>query len=426
MAEGYVDSFYSRTIADDRPRPALGGDVETDVCVIGGGLAGLATALGLAERGRRVVLLEARRLGFGASGRNGGMVGTGYAAGHRKVAALVGEAHARELHDLTVDAFELIRRRIDHYAIDCEPFVEGKLLCSWFDDADGLRADAEWIARVYGEEREFWPREKLRELYRTERYYDALFSARSFQFHSLNFALGIARAAERNGAVLHENSAVVSFDLAAEPKHVNTAMGRVHADQVVFCCSGYIEGLHAKLSRSTLPVATYVMLTEPIPIDRLETAIRAPYGVSDNRFSGDYYRPLPDGRILWGGRVSSSAAPERLMQMMLGDLLRVYPQLEGIVGEVAWPGIMGYAVHMMPQIGELEPGVWYCQGFGGSGMCTTTVGGEAVAAAIAGNDERYRWFEPFGLEYAGGPLGPTIAAAVYAWWRFKDWLRERG
>ena len=426
MAEGYVDTFYSRTIADDRPRPALDGDVEADVCVIGGGMAGLATALGLAERGRKVVLLEARRLGFGASGRNGGMVGTGYAAGPRRVAALVGESHARELHDLTVDAFELIRRRIKDYAMDCEPFVEGKLLCSWFDDADGLRADAEWIARVYGEEREFWPREKLRDLYRSERYYDALFNPRSIQFHSLNFALGIARAAEQNGAVLYENSAVASFDLAAEPKQVKTAKGRVRADQVVFCCSGYIEGLHPALSRATLPVGTYVMLTEPIPKDRLETAIRAPYGVSDTRFASDYYRPLPDGRILWGGRVSSSTAPDRLMQTMMGDLLKVYPQLEGIKGAVAWPGTMGYAVHKMPQIGELEPGVWYCQGFGGSGMCTTTVGGEAVAAGIAGNDERYRLFEPFGLDYAGGALGPTIAEMAYAWWRFRDWLRERG
>ena len=426
MAEGYVDTFYSRTIADDRPRPALDGDVEADVCVIGGGMAGLATALGLAERGRKVVLLEARRLGFGASGRNGGMVGTGYAAGPRRVAALVGEAHARELHNLTVDAFELIRRRIKDYAMDCEPFVEGKLLCSWFDDADGLRADAEWIARVYGEEREFWPREKLRDLYRSERYYDALFNPRSIQFHSLNFALGIARAAEQNGAVLYENSAVASFDLAAEPKQVKTAKGRVRADQVVFCCSGYIEGLHPALSRATLPVGTYVMLTEPIPKDRLETAIRAPYGVSDTRFASDYYRPLPDGRILWGGRVSSSTAPDRLMQTMMGDLLKVYPQLEGIKGAVAWPGTMGYAVHKMPQIGELEPGVWYCQGFGGSGMCTTTVGGEAVAAGIAGNDERYRLFEPFGLDYAGGALGPTIAEMAYTWWRFRDWLRERG
>ena len=423
MTEGYVDSYYARTIAGDRPRPALDGDTETEVCVIGGGMAGLATALGLAERGRKVVLLEARRLAWGASGRNGGMVGGGYSAGYRRLAAMVGEGPARELNDLTRAALALIRARIARYAIDCEPMTDGNIRCSWFDDGDALKAEADWLARVFGEAREFWPRAKVRELYRTRRYHDALFNAQGFQFHALNFALGIARAAEANGAVLHEASPVTGFDLGAETKAVETPRGRVRADHVVFCLSGYIDGLHPKLARATLPVATYVMLTEPIPRKRLESAIRAPYGVSDTRFAGDYYRPLPDGRILWGGRLSSAAAPQRLLRTMLGDLYKVYPQLEGIEGEVAWSGTMGYARHRMPQIGELEPGVWYCQGFGGNGMCTTTVGGEAVAAAIAGEDERIGLFAPFGLDFAGGRLGPAVAEALYAWWRLRDRLR---
>ncbi len=419
----HVDSYYSRSIAQGQERPALESAIETEVCVIGGGMAGLATALGLAERGRKVVLLEANRLAWGASGRNGGMVGSGYAAGRGKMVRLVGETQARELNDLSRDALALIRQRIEQYAIDCGPMAEGKLSVSWFGAADRFGEEAEWLARVFGEQRDLWPVEKVRDIYRTKRYHEALFSPDSFTLHSLNFALGIARAAETQGAIIHEGSAVTGFDLSGDSKVLRTARGQVRADQIVFCLSGYIDGLHPVLARATLPVATYVMLTEALPPERLETAIRAPYAISDTRFAGDYYRPLPDGRILWGGRVSSNSNPRALLATMLGDLVAVYPQLAGIRGDVAWPGTMGYAVHKMPQIGQLEPGVWYCQGFGGSGMCSTTVGGEAVAAAISGEDERIRLFEPFGLNYAGGRLGPSVAAAVYAWWRFTDWLR---
>ncbi len=143
MTVGYVDSYYARTIGEDRPRPALDGAIETEVCVIGGGMAGLATALGLAERGRKVVLLEARRLAWGASGRNGGMVGGGYSAGYRRLAAMVGEGRARELNDLTRAALQLIRARIARYAIDCAPMADGKIRCSWFDDGDALKAEAD-------------------------------------------------------------------------------------------------------------------------------------------------------------------------------------------------------------------------------------------------------------------------------------------
>jgi gamma-glutamylputrescine oxidase len=197
-------------------------------------------------------------------------------------------------------------------------------------------------------------------------------------------------------------------------------MGSVKADNVVYACSGYIGSLHGKLSRATLPVATYVLLTEPLG-GRLEDAIRAPYGVSDNRFSNNYYRIVGDKQLLWGGRVSMfQPSQERLKTIMLKDLLSVYPQLEGIKGEVAWGGTMGYARHKMPQIGRLKPGEWYCQGFGGHGMATTTMGGELIASAIAANDNQYQLFAPFGLSYVGKPFGPIIAQIAYWSYQLQD------
>ena len=418
---GYIDSYYSRTREERPPLPPLEGEVEAEVCVIGGGLAGLNTALGLAERGRQVVLLEARRIGWGASGRNGGFVTPGFALGAQDLEKRVGRADATALHGLTKEAMDLIRARIRGFAIDCGP-VEGVVRASWFDRPGAMAAAADYARDVLGESCELWPRELLREAYRSERYHDGLFFPDDFHMHPLNYCLGLAKAAAEAGAAVHEDSQVISLDLEGPVKRVATAAGRVAAKEVVFCLSGYIEGLYRPLAQATLPVGTYVMVTEALGAD-LERAIRAPYALADDRFASDYYRPLPDGRILWGGRIRALAAPKDLKAVMLGDLLKVYPQLEGIRPEVAWEGTMGYATHKMPQIGRLAPGIWYCMGFGGHGLCPTTTGGELIAGAIAEGDDRYRRFAPFGLSYAGGPLGKYVTQLVYWSYELRDLLR---
>lgn len=415
----YVDSYYARSRADDRTYAPLDGSAETDVCVIGGGMAGLATALGLAERGRSVILLEARRVGWGASGRNGGFVSAGFSLGLSELISRVGRDRAIELHRLSQDAVGLVRRRAENMEDAAAPIVDGLARCSWFDDRDALNRQVSWTNELIDASLEVWSREKVRETWRSRRYFEAVINPKAFTFHSLNFTLGIAADAVQAGAVVHENTPVRRLDLTAERKRVHTATGIVSANHVVIACSGYIEGLVGRLSRATLPIGTYVVLTEPVG-ERLAEAIRAPNGVSDDRFAQDYYRPLPDTRILWGGRISRWTDPPRLAETMMGDLRRVYPQLSDLKAEVAWPGTMGYATHKMPQIGQLAPGVWHNQGHGGHGMATTTLGGELIASAIAEGDERWRLFEPFGLTYTGGILGPWIAQGVYWSYQARD------
>ncbi|WP_420405002.1 NAD(P)/FAD-dependent oxidoreductase [Nisaea sp.] len=418
-AAPYVDSYYSRSVKAPPSRPVLDADAECDICVIGGGMAGLATALGLAERGRDVVLLEANRVGWGASGRNGGFVSGGYSLGLEEIEARVGRADASALFQLTLDALELIKDRINRYEIDAGPMRPGIMKASWFANADGMKANTDVMNERFDLGLEFQSREQMRELYRTERYHEGVLNPTAFQFHSLNFTNGIADAAEAGGARIFEGSAVTHMDLTRDLKRIDTAKGSVSANQVVICCSGYIGHLHPKLSRATLPVGTYVVLTEPLG-ERLQDAIRTPYGTSDSRIANDYYRALPDTRLLWGGRVSSNLSPRDLEKKMIGDILRIYPQLEGIRAEVAWPGTMGYSVHKMPQIGRLSDGVWFNQGYGGHGMCATTAGGEVVAKAIAESDETYKLFAPFGLDFAGGPLGPLIAQCAYWGFQLQD------
>ncbi len=427
----YIDSYFSRSLTKDCIFPAIDSDITTPACVIGGGITGSALALGLAEKGvKNPVLVEANRIGWGASGRNGGFVSSDYSLPAFDLKKKVGGAHAKELYTLSQKAMKLIRKRIDGVESIMIDSAQGISSISWFNEEKVLREYVEKMKEEFNESYEYWSREQVREYYSSERYYDAVFKPDGLLLHVLNYTIHIAKLAEKLGASVFERSPATRVKKINDKWHVQTPRGTVIADQIIYCCSGYIGKLHFKLSSATLPVATYVLLTEPLG-DRMRDVVRVPYGASDNRTSCNYYRPLPNGRLLWGGRVSMfHPSQEKLKDVMIRDLLVVYPQLKGIRAEVAWGGYMGYAKHKMPQIGKLQEGEWYCQGFGGHGMCATTAGAEVVAAAIAKGDEQYKLFEPFGLDYAGKPFGPVVAQSAY--WLFqigdkiKEWrLRDR-
>ncbi|HZF32383.1 MAG TPA: FAD-binding oxidoreductase, partial [Candidatus Angelobacter sp.] len=351
MNTEHIDSYYARTVNPSPARPPLDGEVETDVCVVGGGLAGLSTALSLAERGKSVVVLEARRVAWGASGRNGGFVGAGFAAGVDSIIKRAGLEPARRLYALTREAVERIQERIRRYTIACEPIHSGMLRAWWTDDADEPRRIRDHLHDTLGIELEFWPRERVRETLATQRYHDALLYPQAFHFHPLNYALGVAAAVEANGGRIFESSPVIELRPDGPEKHARTARGRIKARSMVMACGGYMDGLHPKLGGAIRPIATWVMATEPLG-ERLKEAMRGPHSVIDSRFDFDYYRPLPDTRILWGGGITIRRSdPAKLSAIMLRKLLTVYPQLRGVRVETAWSGLMGYPRHAMVQIG---------------------------------------------------------------------------
>ena len=430
--QDYIDNYYARTLPEDKPYPALEGTIETDVCVIGGGMAGLAVALGLVERGKKVVLLEGRRLGWGASGRNGGFCMAGYALGNedaKTLARKVGLPRARELFQLTRDAQSLIRGRIAKYKIPCD-VVDGQVIASWHENSDEQKRVIDYMAKNFDIHYEFWPRKKVRELYSTDRYYDATFLPGNFHMHPLRYIHGIAAEITRTGGEIFEKTAAVKLDKSSDTKIVYTDRGQVKAQHVVFCGSAYfLPALDWRLKQSCLPVSTYVMVTEVLSKQKMESAIRAPYAIHDTRFAYDYYRPTADNRLLWGGRVAYNKTPSQLANIMHKDMAKIYPQLADVKAEMSWTGLMGYTVHKMPHIGKFADGLWYCTNFGGNGVGPTTAGGEAIASAIAQGDETYKMYEPFGFEYTGGALGPYVARAVYYGWEISDkildWKSER-
>jgi gamma-glutamylputrescine oxidase len=422
-------SYYRATVAAGAPRQALATTVDCDTCIVGGGFAGLGTALSLGERGMRdVVLLEAMALGHGASGRNGGFVFAGFSRGEDRLLQDLGRERARAVYRGTVDAVDLVRSRTDRYRIDCDRVDAGVLWANWFEDPGVLRERQRLLSEHFGVDWQWVPRARMRELLCSERYSDALFEPGAFHFHPLKYARGVALAAEALGIRIHESSPAVSMRRDGSGWRIDTPRGSVRAGRVVLACGGYLAGLRRSVDAAILPIASYVMVTEPLGA-RMESVMRTRSAVYDTRFAFDYYRPLPDTRLLWGGRISirdrSAGEVERLLRR---DMLKVFPQLQGVRIEHAWSGLMSYARHEMPQVGEIEPGLWLAQAFGGHGVAPTTLAGELLAAAIVEGDTRWRELQDYGLVSAFKPAG-FLAAQLSYWWlqakdAFKSW-RER-
>ncbi len=420
-------SYYEATVTR-RELPELGaGKVGADVCIVGGGLAGLCTALGLLERGmREVMVLEAERVGHGASGRNGGFVFGGFSLDSADLVRQLGEPDARALYALTTDAVELIRRRIARYRIDCDATFAGVILADWFGRPRALEAQRKLMRSAFGIEWEPISKAELRQRLKSDRYQGGLFEPHGFHFHPLKYVLGIADTLVENGVRIHERSRAMAIDRAGDRLLVRTANGgEVAARHVVMAGGGYARGVYRRVERAMLPIATYVVATEPLG-ERLKTAIDCRSAVYDTRFAFDYYRPLPDTRLLWGGRVSVfEREPRAIARMLERDLLRVYPQLRGVAIDYAWGGLMSYARHKMPQIGRARDGVWHAVGFGGHGMAPTTAAGELLAAAIAEERPIPPALERYRLAPAFGPLGLAAAEMTYLTRIGIDALNER-
>jgi gamma-glutamylputrescine oxidase len=421
-------TYYAASAGPAPARPALRGRTDAQVCVIGAGFAGLATAVGLIERGvRDVVIVEGETVGHGASGRNGGFVFGGFSLDNAQLLADQGSAGARAMYGLTRQAVATIRRRIAQYAIDCDAIEGGVVLANWFGDDSILRERQEFMAREFDVHWQLLSHDELGAYTRSQRYAGGLLEPDAFHFHPLKYARGLAALFERASGRIHEGSRVtkiVAPRTAGGSFHVQVEGGSVHAQHVVIAGGGYLRGLSAPLERAALPIATYVMATEPLG-DALAAAIPGRAAIYDTRFSFDYYRALPDTRILWGGRISildRDAAP--IARLLKRDLCKVYPELRDVKVDYAWGGLMSYARHQMPQIGRLPDGTWHALGFGGHGVGPTTAAGEIIADAIAAGTPVPAGFADYGLERVWGAGGMLAAQMTYKWAEFKDWCNE--
>jgi glycine/D-amino acid oxidase-like deaminating enzyme len=421
----YPSSWYAATSTLPPPRPRLDGAVSTDICIIGGGLAGLTCALELARAGRDVMLLEANRFGWGASGRNGGFVSAGFAQGLTEILRRVGLAEAQALFKLSVEGAEYVRARVAEFDGGIH-MGDGWLVALRYADPDGQKRFVEMLARDFHHELKLLTVAETRKLLKTERYFNSRLDPAAFHIHPLRYCLALAQAAERAGARLFEHSRVMKVDgLGGAGYNIVTADSSIAARHVVFCHNHPDPRLSPTLAYAMLPVATYIGVTEPLG-ERAGSAIATRAAIADTRRAGNYYRLVTEDRLLWGGKITTRVSePLRLAEMMKQDMLSVYPQLGNPRMEFAWNGLMGYARHKMPIIGEIEPGHWVASSFGGHGLNTTAMAGLLTSRAILTGDDEWRRFTSLGAPWIGGWLGRAGIQISYWNMQLQDWRDER-
>jgi gamma-glutamylputrescine oxidase len=414
-----AQTYYEATSPAYSARPQLSHDIDTDVCIIGGGFAGLWTARALQKRHKSIVIVERNQVANGASGRNGGFVSAGFNKGMESIAERVGMDHARALYRLSRAGIDIVREATS-FGFPGVNLVPGYLRVSYKDDQEGKQQEAEWYGREFAHEMEVWPKEKVREQLRSELHFQGLHDPDAFHIHPLNLAIALAEDIERRGGKIYEHTIALEADSDGVRKIIKTERGTIRAEHVVFAANDLPAGDFPELSRTIIPVATYLAVTRPAGT-KLADAIRYPGCVQDDRRAFNYYRAIGD-RLMWGAGISTNLKrPADLETWMQKRISAIYPQLSGVGIERAWSGIMGFTVHRMPQIGMLKPGAWIASAFGGQGNNTTAMAGELIASAIAERDDRWRLFIPFGLVWAGGWFGKTYAQVN--WWSRK--VRDR-
>jgi glycine/D-amino acid oxidase-like deaminating enzyme len=404
-------SWYEATRAESAAPVSLNYDLDVDVCVIGAGLAGLTVAREVARRGWSVAVLESKRVAWAASGRNTGFVLPGFHEDIESMIERVGLDHAKQLWALSELGLDYVRRAIEETGMRGTDPVPGWLRVSKTNNRAAIDAEVERL-RWIGAEVERWPTERVREMLPNPRYFNAVHFPRAFHIHPLNYALGLAAAATSAGARIFEGTPAVSIDAIGVRKRIGTPGGRVRAPHVVLACNVHLGELMPQLAATLLPITTYVMVSEPI--DALHEVVRYRGAVSDTARADNHYRIVGGDRLQWSGRMRAwEADPRWVARGLRADIRRNFPQLGPVEIAHLWSGTIGRAIHRMPQIGEMEPGIWVASGFAGHGLNTTAMAGELIARGIVQNDQTWRLFAPYELVWAGGAFGRALAQGNY-------------
>ena len=416
----YIDSYYTDSANEICEYDALKDHHTVDVCVVGAGYTGLSTALHLAEKGYSVVVLEAERVGWGASGRNGGHVGTGQRKGQDELEAMLGLDRAKEFWQCGLDAVELVEALINKHHIDCD-LKRGILhVAAKEKHADYFRDDVDHLTNEYGYSgSRYCDKDEVAAMVGSKRFYGGMLDGQSLHLHPLNFVLGMADAARKAGVKIYENSRVVDIHKGV-PAVVITEQGQVTANTVVMGCNGYLGKLEKSIAKKIMPINNFVIATEPLSEDQAKQLIRDDVAVQDSLFVINYWKLSGDNRLIFGGGENYSPKfPKDIKNFVRKYMLSIYPQLEDTQVDYGWGGTLAITIKRMPHFERLGSNIYVAHGYSGHGVPTATYAGKTIADAIDGDARRFDLFASVpAVKFPGGTLlrwpGMVAGMSYYA------------
>ncbi|MDO6965320.1 NAD(P)/FAD-dependent oxidoreductase [Rhizobium alvei] len=415
---GHIASWYAATANDKRIRPELEGALEADICIIGAGFTGISAALELAEKGFSVVVLESERIGFGASGRNGGQIVNGYSRDFETIERRFGPETARKLALMSREGGDIIRERARKHAIDCD-VRDGGFFAAFtpkqMREFETVKASCE----SYGiSGMEMVSKSDLGRYVSSQRYVGGMIDTRGGHIHPLNLVLGEARAAEALGARIFEKSRAVAVDLSGKRPLVKTARGRVESRYLLVCGNAYLGNLLPKITERMMPVSSQVMVTEKLDPAMLDRMLPADYCVEDANYVLDYYRRTADNRLLYGGGIGYGGQdPADLTGIIRPNMIKTFPELANTKIDYAWSGNFALTLTRIPHVGRLTDTAYFSHGDSGHGVTTTHLLGKILGEAVAGHAERFDvWASLPSLPFPGGRAFRVPLTALGAWW----------
>ncbi|MDF3931073.1 NAD(P)/FAD-dependent oxidoreductase [Pseudomonas citronellolis] len=413
----YPSSYYAASANPVPARPELQGDTETDVCIIGAGYTGLSTALFLLENGFKVTVLEAAKVGFGASGRNGGQIVNSYSRDIDVIERTVGPKQAQLLGQMAFEGGRIIRERIAKYNIQCDLKDGGVFAALSAKQMGHLESQKKLWERFGHTQLELMDAKRIREVVATDSYVGGMLDMSGGHIHPLNLALGEAAAVESLGGVIHEQSPAVKIERGANPV-VHTPQGRVKAKFVVVAGNAYLGGLVPELASKSMPCGTQVITTEPLSADLAKTLLPQDYCVEDCNYLLDYYRLTGDNRLIFGGGVVYGARdPSNIEAIIRPKMLKVFPQLKDVKIDFAWTGNFLLTLSRLPQVGRIGDNIYYSQGCSGHGVTYTHLAGKVLAEALRGQAERFDAFADLPhYPFPGGRMFQVPFSAIGAWY----------